>query len=64
MAWLKKVKEFLKAFDFFAQPVNLRFDGEPDYESATGGFCSIVMIIIFIAIFTGTTINTLNKVHV
>lgn len=60
----KRLKQFIKTFDLFAQPVTFRYGDEPSYESLTGGICSIIMVIIFIAIFTGTALNTLNKVYI
>ena len=64
MGCKQKLKEFFKTFDLFSQPVTLRYNDEPEYETVTGGVCSIIMIIIFIAIFTGTAINTFNKLYV
>ena len=64
MGCTKKFKDFVKGFDLFSQRVGFRFDDESEYETFTGGVCSIITIIIFIAIFTGTTINTVDKVHV
>jgi hypothetical protein len=34
------------------------------YESLTGGICSIVMMIVFAAIFTNTVISTFQKVNI
>ena len=64
MKVLKKIKKICKTFDFFAHRVSFRYDDEPAYETVSGGVCSIIMIIVFIAIFTGTTVNTLNKVYI
>ena len=61
---MKKFTEFFKAFDLFSQPVTFRYDNEPEYETFTGGACSMIVIIVFIAIFTSTTINTFNKVYI
>ena len=64
MGFKKRIRELIKTFDLFAQPVSFRYADEPAYESVTGGICSIIMIAIFVAIFTGTTINTLNKKYI
>ena len=64
MAIGRKVKDIVKSFDLFSLKVGFRFDDQPQYETLTGGICSIITIIIFIAIFTGTTINTFNKVYI
>ena len=61
---LNRIKKIFKAFDFFSHRISFRYDDEPAYESVTGGVCSIIMIVVFIAIFTGTTVNTLNKVYI
>ena len=42
----------------------LRYDDEPEFETATGGFCSIALMVIFIAVFAGTLDKTLNKVYI
>ena len=64
MGFKNKIKDIVKGFDLFSQRVGFRFDDEAEYETFTGGVCSIIVIICFIAIFTGTAINTFNKVHV
>ena len=64
MGFKKKVKEFFSGFDLFSQPITLRYHDETGYSTFTGGLCSILMIVAFIVIFTGTAMNTINKVHV
>ena len=64
MSIKKRLRQFAKSCDLFGQPVTFRYGDEPSYESVTGGVCSIIMVIIFFAIFTGTTINTLNKKYI
>lgn len=57
----KTIAELVKACDVFAQPAAFRFGDEPEYESLTGGTCSIIMIIAFIIIFTNTVLSTIRK---
>lgn len=54
----------LKKLDFFPAQQFLRFQGEPDYTTATGGFCSVVIIVIFFILFINTGLNVINKINV
>ena len=60
----KALKEMIKSCDLFAQPVTFRYAHEPEYQSLTGGLTSIVLLIIFLSIFTGNFINTFKKVKI
>jgi len=43
--------KLLKSLDLFPTNNFLRYKDESDYTTATGGFVSIVVIIIFIVLF-------------
>lgn len=64
MKVVNKLQSGLKSLDFFPTQQFLRYKGEPEYKTATGGFCSILVIIIFIILFINTGINVLNKKNV
>jgi hypothetical protein len=61
MGCLKKIKQLLSGFDLFSQHVSFRFRDEPAYQSATGGVVSLILIVVFVAVFAGTGINTINR---
>lgn len=64
MGCWSKIKDFLKGCDLFSQPVVLRFAESSSYETATGGFCSLILLAVFVAIFMGTAVSTLNKEYI
>jgi len=45
----------------FSRPVTPNYQGEPDYETLTGGICSILLIITFIVVFATTLLGTFGK---
>ena len=51
----------LRKPDLFSQTTLLRYNGEAEYSTATGGFISIAVITIFIALFFSMGLKTLNK---
>ena len=61
MSYLLKA---LRQIDFFPAQQFLRYRGEPEYKTATGGFCSIVIIVIFFILFVNTGLNVINKTTV
>lgn len=61
---LSKAKKAIKNFDLFSKEVSLRYDGEPEYETLIGGFCSIILIVVFISVFASTLTNTLDRRYI
>ena len=55
------LNKMLKTIDLFPNNQFLRYNGESDYTSATGGFVSFGLIIILIIIFANMGIRTINK---
>lgn len=53
-----------KGFDLFSTNVSLRYEDESAYETATGGICSIALVVVFIIVFMGTLTNTLNRIYI
>lgn len=60
----KTVKDIIKNFDFFSQPVTFRFNDQSAYQSITGGIVSIGVIILFAVLFTTTILQTFQKSNV
>lgn len=54
----------LKGFDLFSTNVSLRYEDGSSFETATGGICSIILVVVFIIVFMGTLTNTLNRVYI
>jgi hypothetical protein len=61
---IKCLRAFLQSLDFFPATQFLRYKGETEYKTATGGFVSFVIIIIFIILFTSTGLDMINKTTV
>lgn len=57
----KKLRDAISAFDFFSRDITFLYKEKPEYVSLTGGLISIVLIIVFIAVFANTAIGTFNK---
>lgn len=55
-----KIKELLKSGDLFTTSQLLRYRKETDYGTATGGFISIAVFIVFAALFWSLAIQTAN----
>ena len=60
----KCLKEFFKIFDLFSLSQFLRYKQDEDYQTASGGIVSLVVVSIFIALFANTAISTVNKTEV
>lgn len=57
---LAKIKGLLKSGDLFTTSQLLRYRKETDYGTATGGFVSIAVFIVFAALFWNLGIQTAN----
>lgn len=60
MQYLTSARKLFKSFDLFSTSQFLRFQGEGEYKTASGGLCSLIVIAIFMALFMSTAIQTLN----
>ena len=47
---------FLKSFDFFSVPVYLTYKGEKEFSTVQGGFCSMLLTILFL-VYCGVDIK-------
>jgi hypothetical protein len=64
MKAVRRVHSVLSSFDLFPAQQFLRYKGESEYTTATGGFCSLLIIAIFVVLFINTGLNVLNKTSV
>ena len=55
------LSSLMKKPDLFSQTGFLRYNGEGDYRTATGGFISLAVYAIFIILFFNMGIKTLQK---
>ena len=60
MTLLHSTRKFFKFFDLFSNSQFLRFQEEGEYKTASGGICSLIVIVIFMTLFMSTAIQTLN----
>lgn len=61
MGILKCVHRVLKTIDLFPTSTFLRYKGDTDYTTATGGCLSITVIIVFVILFASMGVKTLKK---
>jgi hypothetical protein len=52
---------FFRAFDLFPNPKLLRYNGEPEYTSTSGGIISLGVIVIFIILFASEGLRTVER---
>ena len=57
----RKLHKLLSACDLFAVNQFIRYKGESEFKTATGGFFSIAVLVIFAVLFTNLAIRTVNK---
>jgi len=61
---LKVIRQLLRKVDSFPATQFFRFQGETEYATATGGFLSLIIIVVFVILFTSTGLDVVNKVNV
>ena len=54
------INNILRKPDLFCQPSLLRYNGEAEYSTATGGFLSIAVIVIFVTLFFSMGLRTIR----
>ena len=64
MKVIKTIHSTLTKIDLFPAQQFLRYKGESEYKTATGGFCSLLVIAIFFALFINSGLDVLNKANV
>ena len=55
------LSKFFRMFDLFPNSKLLRYNGEPEYNSTTGGFISVAVLVIFIILFASMGLRTVQK---
>jgi hypothetical protein len=60
----QKFEAILKIFDFFPNTQFIRYQGEGDFKTATGGFFSIILITIFSVLFFSAGFKTVNYLDI
>ncbi|CAD8210201.1 unnamed protein product [Paramecium pentaurelia] len=61
---MKKSTEFFKNLDIFGQNIQLNFNGQNQYQTATGGFFSLAIIAVIAFFFQQNIIDFLNRVEI
>lgn len=57
----KAIHSLLKMCDLFAVSQFVKYKGESEYQTATGGFCSIAILTIFAVLFTSLALKTIDR---
>jgi hypothetical protein len=57
----QKIGDAIAECDWFAAPILLRFHGEEDKKTKTGGFISLLLIIFLASAFSSSWMDALNK---
>ena len=57
----RRLHKFLRTFDLFSASQFLRYRGESEYSTATGGCTSLVVIGLFIGLFAAMGLETAKK---
>ena len=52
---------FFKSFDLFPTTQFIRYNGESEYTTVTGGIVSTVVLAIFVILFASMGIRTINR---
>ena len=61
MSWCRCLQNTLRKFDLFPANQFLRYKGDPEYTTATGGIISLFVITIFIILFATMGIQTAKR---
>lgn len=64
MKVLSTMKFVVRKCDLFRTNSLLRYRDDPEYQSVTGGICSLTMLLVFAIVFTQTIIGTVNKTFI
>jgi len=43
---MEKLKTFIENRDLFGVPIGLKYKGKSDFQTFTGGFCSILVLVL------------------
>ena len=57
----RRLQDLIRKFDFFSATQFLRYRGEPEYATATGGMTSILILVVFVILFASMGLETARK---
>lgn len=57
----KGLQSLLRMCDLFSVSQFIKYKGDNDYSTATGGFCSVLVLTIFAVLFTSLGIRTVSR---
>lgn len=55
------IQKLLRKVDLFPATQFIRYKGDAQYTTATGGFVSVAVIVIFMILFASMAIKTVNR---
>lgn len=55
------ISRIIRKFDLFATPHYLRYKGDAEFKTATGGFSSLAIITILVVVSSSQGLQTINK---
>lgn len=58
----RRIQTILRFFDLFSYSSFIRYKGESEFKTATGGFFSVAVLIIFAVLFTNLGFKTFQRV--
>ncbi|CAD8210004.1 unnamed protein product [Paramecium octaurelia] len=61
---MRKMLEYMKSLDIFGQSIQLNFNGQNQYQTATGGFFSLAIIAVIAFFFQQNILDFLNRVDI
>jgi uncharacterized protein with PQ loop repeat len=60
----ERIGDAFKLFDLFSLTQFFRYNQDEDYKTVSGGVTSILVVGIFIILFSGNAINTIDKTDI
>ena len=61
VACLKQCQKFFRKFDFFQSSKFLRYNGDAEYKSTSGGVITVIVVGVLIALFFSMGLRTIRK---
>jgi hypothetical protein len=60
-SFFKTSSKFFRKVDLFPTTKLLRYNGETEYTTTTGGIISVAVIVIFVVLFANMGVKTVRK---
>ncbi|CAK81194.1 unnamed protein product (macronuclear) [Paramecium tetraurelia] len=61
---MNKILKYMKSLDIFGQNIQLNFNGQNQYQTATGGFFSLAIIAVIAFFFQQNILNFIHRVDI